>query len=137
MELLITALHVIPRLPYYLATDLWRINALQEVDATVSESTAVETTTLAFPMSHSQRKRQAPNDLAGNDSDKESDDDGQTYLNTTTEASDVSKSYDTTNLTVDWWNYRAKFQEVSSPDGKVYEDYLQDPYIIWNKSYLR
>lgn len=108
LGLIINALDVVPPLPYYLATDLWRINALQEIDLTLAENGA-EITTLTPSQT----------------------------LNVSNEAYYPTKAYDSANLTSDWWNYREQYQGIGSPDGKQYEDYLQDKNIIWNKPYLR
>lgn len=40
LSLLLSALHVIPSLPYYLASDLWRLNALKEIDNVERETTS-------------------------------------------------------------------------------------------------
>ncbi|KAK6644333.1 hypothetical protein RUM43_000600 [Polyplax serrata] len=110
LSLITTALDVIAPLPYYLVSDLWRLNALKEIDSIVSESDG-ETTTASLASD-------AYNGL------------GATVAN---ESYDSTKSYDSVNLTSDWWKYRNRYQGVSSPDGKAYEDYLQDPNIVWSK----
>lgn len=40
LSLLLSALHVIPSLPYYLAADLWRFQALKEIDLVTGEATS-------------------------------------------------------------------------------------------------
>ena len=111
-SLIVSGLDIIASLPYYLVSDLWRINALQEIDSAVAENAAenVGETTMTptfSPMSNYSS--------------------GQTY----------ERTYGTTNLTADWWDYRKQYQGIGSPDGKFYEDYLLDSTIIWNKPYIR
>lgn len=159
VSLLISALDVIPSLPYYLAADLWRINALKEMDATTGEST-YESSTVTYISSSTEishgdnssynmiRKDEAVEEIDvdrdhKNGTEKEKSEEAISYLQTTPISRDVTyegqfaKIYDIHNLTADWWKYREQLQGIGNSDGQLYADYLLDEKIIWNKPYLR
>ncbi|KAL0271787.1 UNVERIFIED_CONTAM: hypothetical protein PYX00_008780 [Menopon gallinae] len=160
VSLMISALDIIPSLPYYLAADLWRINALKEMDATAGESNYESSTVVVYsstPNVYSEeedspsnmRKRdilEADSDAEDENNDTEKSEEANSYSETTPTSKDSSyvtqsmsssqKIYDFHNLTVDWWKYREQLQGIGNSDGQLYADFLLDEKIIWNKPYL-
>lgn len=149
--MLLSALHIIPSLPYYLTADLWRIEALKQIDLATTESDAdLLSPTTQGDWTYDVEKRDVSSWFDESEEEHETtqkeDTSEPTESSTTTETTPkvtqatqqtIAKIYDFNNITHDWWDYRGKLQGVSSPDGKAYADYLQDKRIIWNKPYIR
>lgn len=127
-SLLLTALHIIPPLPLHLSYDLWRLQALKAYN---NEEIETETTT--------------PESIA-TASDNPNTTSSLNEIETVEEAENIQvssstvepmTSYGRENLTEDWWSVRGKLQGIGAPDNQLYEDYLQDHLVIWNKPHLR
>lgn len=149
--LLLSALHIIPSLPYYLVADSWRLNVLKKSDMVSTTDTDTEFPSTMPSDSYDVEKREiAQEEIENNIEEDEADENLKTIEELTitneTKSNDeispttiqtVAQIYDINNVTSEWWEYRAKLQGVASPDGGLYSDYLQDSRIIWHKSYIR
>lgn len=128
--LLLAALHIIPPLPLHLSYDLWRLKALKAIN--VEE----ETTTKDLPTTSSTTKT-SENETEEVEVETENENVTVSDLVANETSSEPPVLYGRENLTDDWWSLRGEYQGVSTPDVKLYEDFLQDRRVVWNRPHIR